>query len=116
MDQNPRKTRRLLLDDELRAILREALGQPAGKENIYFQPPDSVKMKYDCIRYSENSMDVKRADNLSYLVNAEYNVVFITRDPDSPVPRLIQEHFQYCRAGRTYPADNLYHYPFTIFY
>ena len=116
MDQNPRKTRRLLLDEELRAILREALNQTAGKENIYFQPPESVKMKYDCIRYSESTMNVRRADNKPYLIQAEYNIVVITRDPDSPIPRMIQEKFQYCRPGRQYTADNLYHYPFTIIY
>ena len=116
MDQNPRKTRRLLLDEELRTILREALNQTAGKENIYFQPPESVKMKYDCIRYSENTMNVRRADNKAYLTQSEYNVIVITRDPDSPVPRMILERFQQCRPGRQYTADNLYHYPFTIIY
>ncbi len=116
MDQNPRKMRRLVLDEELRGILREALNQPTGKENIYFQPPESVKMKYDCIRYSENTMNVCHADNKAYLVQSEYNVIVITRDPDSPIPRMIQEKFQYCRPGRQYTADNLYHYPFTIIY
>lgn len=116
MDQNPRKTRRLLLDEELRAILREALNQQVGKENLYFQPPASVKMKYDCIRYSENTMDVTYADNKPHLIRSEYSVIVITRDPDSQIPRMIQEHFPYCRPGHQYAADNLYHYPFTIYY
>lgn len=116
MDQNQRETRRLILDEKLRAILRDALGQLSGHENIYFQPPDSVKMKYDCIRYSENTMNVKRADNKAYLVQSEYRVVFITRNPDSPVPRMIQEQFRYCSPDRAYTADNLHHYTFTIFY
>lgn len=104
--------RRLLLDNELREVLQESLGYV----NIYFQPPESVRMKYDCIRYEETSMNPQYADNKAYVTHREYRVLVISRDPDSPLPRIILEHFQYCRPGRKYVADNLYHYPFTIFY
>ena len=107
--------RRLQIDKEFREILQEVCNQPPENENVYFQPPESVKMKYDCIRYAENTMDVKRADDKAYLIRPEYTVTVITRDPDSILPKTIVEHFPYCRPGRKYVADNLYHYPFTIY-
>ena len=33
---------------------------------VYFQPPESVKMEYDCIRYSKSAPDIRRADNTIY--------------------------------------------------
>ena len=51
--------RRLILDAKLRRIL--------GSENVYFEPPQSLKMKYPCIRYSRSRIDTIHADNKAYL-------------------------------------------------
>ena len=104
--------RRFLLDNELREVLQETLGYV----NIYFQPPESVRMNYDCIRYRKVGMDIRYGDNRSYMIRDQYEVMVITRDPDSPLPRIIQERFAYCSPGREFEADNLYHHPFTIYY
>lgn len=104
--------RRLQLDNELREVLQEALGYV----HLYFQPPESVHMNYDCIRYKEVSFVVRYADNRAHVIHTEYQVIVISRNPDSPIPRMIQERFPMCRAGRKYVADNLYHFPFTIYY
>ena len=99
---------RLELQTELENIL--------GSRNVYFQPPESVKMQYDAIRYKLSDKDIKRANNRIYLKTNEYEGVVITRDPDTTIPDAILEHFQMCRFGRPYTADNLYHYPFTLYY
>lgn len=104
--------RRLQLDNELREVLQEAVGYV----NLYYQPPASVRMQYDAIRYEEMTMYPRHADDRAYLIRTEYQVIVISRDPDSPIPRMIQERFPLCRPGRKYAADNLYHYPFTIYY
>jgi hypothetical protein len=104
--------RRLQLDNELREVLQEAVGYV----NLYYQPPASVRMQYDAIRYEETTMYPRHADDRAYLIRTEYQVIVISRDPDSPIPRMIQERFPLCRPGRKYAADNLYHYPFTIYY
>lgn len=109
---DPGTARRLLLDKELREVLHEAVGYV----HLYFQPPASVRMEYDAIRYERTSLDVRYADNKSYRVTDEYQVIVITRDPDSPIPRMLQEHFSMIRPGRQYPADNLYHFPFTLYW
>lgn len=104
--------RRLQLDEELREILQEVLGYV----NIYFQPPDSVLMRYDCIRYRRTTLQPTYANNKTYNLRDQYEIIVISRDPDSELPRKIQEHFQFCRPGRQYMADNLYHFPFTLYY
>lgn len=99
---------RLNLHEELCAIL--------GSRNVYFQPPESVKMYYDAIRYKLGGKDLKRANNKIYRSTNQYEGVVITRDPDTTVPDQILSNFEMCSFGRPYVADNLNHYPFTLYY
>ena len=39
--------------ERLSAILHEVL----GSDNVYYQPPESVKMKYPAIVYTRDSID-----------------------------------------------------------
>ena len=97
---------------ELQAILEEIL----GSRNVYFQPPETVKMKYDAIRYELSNKDIKRANNRLYLFTNCYDGVVITQDPDTAIPDAILSHFEMCSFGRPYVADNLNHYPFTLYF
>ena len=99
---------RLTLHEELCTIL--------GSRNVYFQTPESVKMSYDAIRYKLDGKDLKRANNKIYLNTNRYEGVVITRDPDTDIPDKILSHFEMCSFGRPYTADNLNHYPFTLYY
>ena len=99
---------RLELHEELCAVL--------GSRNVYFQSPESVKMNYDAIRYELGGKDFKRADDRIYKSTNKYECVLITRDPDTTIPDKILNHFEMCSLGRPYTADNLNHYPFTIYY
>lgn len=87
-----------------------------GSENVYFQPPESLRMKYDAIRYELSGKDLIRANNRVYRSVNRYDGVVITKDPDSTIPDAILMHFEMCSFGRPYVADNLYHYPFTLYY
>ena len=104
--------RRLKLDDELRQILQDELGYV----NIYFQPPDQTKIKYDCIIYRRANYDTWNANDRKYHIHDQYDVTFISRDVETPVPRKILEHFQMIRPGRQMVTDNLYHFQFTLYY
>lgn len=97
---------------DLQAILEEIL----GSRNVYFQPPETVKMKYDAIRYELSSKDIKRANNRLYLLTNCYDGVVITKDPDTTIPDMILSHFEMCSFGRPYVAENLNHYPFTLYF
>lgn len=99
-----------------RLKLHEELCNILGTRNVYFQPPASVIMKYDAIRYSFGDHDVKRANDKAYLKTNKYEGVVITYDPDSAIPDTMLNHFQMCDFGKPYTADNLNHFPFTLYY
>lgn len=99
---------RLELQDEFEKLL--------GSENVYFQPPASVKMSYPAIRYSRSRSDQKRANNHIYLNTPGYEGVVITDDPDCEIPNKLLEYFSMCSLGNPYVADNLNHFPFTLYY
>jgi hypothetical protein len=99
-----------------RAYLHEELCTLLGTTNVYFQTPASVKMQYDAIRYELSGKDIKRANDKLYVSVNKYDGVIITRDPDTTLPDDLLAHFEMCSFGRPYTADNLNHYPFTLYY
>jgi hypothetical protein len=99
-----------------RAFLQTELETILGSKNVYFTPPPSVRMQYDAIRYELGGKDIKRANNRLYFYTNQYDGVVITRNPDSPIPDKLLAHFEMCSFGKPYVADNLYHFPFTIYY
>lgn len=110
--KNDPQDRRLLFDQELRALQIEHLGY----QHTYFHPTEKTRMQYDAMVYTFSDMDVKRANNKTYNIRQGYSVIWISKDPETPLPFAIQEHFERCSPGKSYVAENLYHFPFTIFY
>lgn len=96
---------------ELQAILEKLL----GSENVYFQPPESLKMQYDCIRYSLSKIKPVFADNVPYQLHTCYQVIAIYKNPDSDLPLKIAS-LPMCSHDRHYTADNLNHDVFTLYY
>lgn len=99
-----------------RLQLHEELCKILGNRNVYFQPPESIKMSYPCIRYSKGTPDLKKANNKLYSTTNRYEGVVIDHDPDSTIADDIVAHFQMCSLGTSYRAENLNHTPFTIYY
>ncbi len=99
-----------------RLELHEELCELLGSRNVYFNPPASVTMSYDAIRYNLSGVDLKRANNKIYKNTNQYSIVFITRDPDSAIPASLLSHFEMISFGTSYTADNLHHFTFTIYY
>ena len=82
---------------------------------VYFQPPATKIMTFPCIRYKPERLDGVNADNATYLIYDGYDVTYISRDPDSPVPKRLRM-LPLCRFIRYYVTDNLHHWVFTIYY
>lgn len=99
-----------------RLELHEELCSTLGSRNVYFQPPESVKLKYDCIIYSIRDRNDIRADDRLYRDFVDYEVMAIYRNPDSVLPENLLQHFPYCRHERHFTADNLHHDVFIISY
>lgn len=99
-----------------RIELHEELCDILGSRNVYFQPPASVIIQYDAIVYSLTTPNLVRANDGIYLKTNQYDGIYITHDPDSAIPDVILYHFPMCSVGEPYIADNLNHFPFTIYY
>lgn len=98
-----------------RPLLHAELVKILGSENVYFQPPESLKIKYPAIIYSRNRIDNNFADDNVYQQNHGYTVIVIDKDPDSEIVDRMSK-FPMTRFDRHYVADNLNHDSFTVFY
>lgn len=97
-----------------RVELQNLLEALLGSRNVYFQPPESVRMSYPAIVYSLNSIDHNAANNSKYLYHRSYTVTLIDKNPDSVfIDKLLALPF--CRFDRHYVSDNLNHYIFSIY-
>lgn len=99
----------------LRANLQKILEDILGSDHVYFQPPETVKMKYPCIVYNLSSAQTDFADNQPYRYKKRYQITVIDRDPDSEIPDKIAM-LPMCVFDRPYTANNLNHSVFYIYY
>lgn len=98
-----------------RQKLQSKLEELLGSRNVYYQPPNNIVMKYDAIRYSQRNPKIAHANNAIYLKLKCYDGIVISKKPDPEVVEKIM-NLPYTSFGSSYVADNLYHYPFTIYY
>ncbi len=98
-----------------RLELHELLCNKLGSRQVYFQPPESIRMKYPAIVYELNRIDNVHANDTKYLNHRNYTVKYISRDPDNSVIDDILE-LPYSSFDRRYIVDNLYHDCFTIYF
>lgn len=101
------------MDDRL--ILNTLFENILKSKNVYFQPPESVKMKYPAIVYALDNIESKHANNSVYGLKRRYLVTFITDDPDSPIINELASLYL-CRFIRHYKSDNLNHYVFELYH
>lgn len=98
-----------------RLEFHEVLVGLLGSRNVYYQPPESVRMKYPAIVYELDEIEARYADNLRYRNLNRYRVTIIDSDPDSGLPEKITT-LPLCRFQRHYTSDNLHHFTFQIYY
>lgn len=96
---------------ELQSKLEELL----DSRNVYYQPPESLKMEYPAIRYSRNIIDGRHADNMKYTVLNAYQIIVIDRRPDNNVIQEILE-LPYSSHEDHYVSDNLHHDVINLYY
>lgn len=99
-----------------RLKLHEELCDLLGTRNVYFQPPESIKLSYPCIVYSIAGASEKRANNKIYNCRDRYEAIVIDYDPDSDIPDKIRYHFPMCTFDRVYQSENLNHTVFKLYY
>ncbi|NLE05470.1 MAG: hypothetical protein GX638_11815 [Crenarchaeota archaeon] len=100
---------------DTRLNLHYLLVNVLGSNNVYFQPPSTITMKYPCIVYKRASQNDIYANNSLYTNKKKYLVTIIDSNPDSEIPdRMMQ--LRYCSFDRHYVADGLNHDVYEIFF
>lgn len=97
---------------ELQALLDSLL--PNGKR-AYFQPPPDLIMKYPCIIYSRDNVQIDHANNTPYNSRTRYQITIVDQDPDSDIPAKVAA-LSTASFDRHYAADNLNHDVYNIFF
>ncbi len=103
--------RRLTLDKTLRSIVKDRCGQ----ENVYYQPPVGLQMKYPCICYERSKIRNLAANDKVYLQRFFYSITVIDKDPDSEMAAAVSQ-LSKCEHDRHFISDGLHHDVFTIYY
>ena len=96
---------------ELQTILENVL----GSRNVYFQPPETLRLKYPCIVYERCNILKTIADNSAYRLMNQYQVTYMDEDPDSDVPEKLLQ-MMHCSFDRHFASEELNHDVFTIYF
>lgn len=96
-----------------RKQLQKMLTEQLGTTNVYFQPPESLRMKYPAIIYKLSDIDNKMANNSVYKQNKAYDITVIDDDPDS---KLVEKMSILATFITQFTSDNLYHTVFRLYY
>ena len=98
-----------------RIDLQNVLEELLGSRNVYYQPPESLKMNYPAIVYSRKTIDNSYANNSVYKQNYAYEITVIDKNPDSEIVNKISK-LPTCRFDRHFKSDNLNHDVFTLYH
>ena len=98
-----------------RPNLQTKLEQILGSRNVYFQPPESIKLNYPAIVYKRSNIQNTFADNEVYKQSYFYEITVIDRKQDSQITKRLSK-LPKIRFDRSFTYDNLNHDVFTIYY
>lgn len=100
---------------QIREELHDKLMLLLGSKNVYYQPPEDLKMVYPAIRYTKQNKKTNYANNLKYNNHDVYEIIVIDTQPDNPVINKIL-NMPYTDYNRHYTYNNLNHDVITLFY
>lgn len=98
-----------------RLQLQSKLEELLGSRQVYYQAPEGNKMEYPTIIYSRNTPTTGFANNKKHFSKDCYELIVISRKPDPEVVQKILD-IPLTSMSKPYVADNLNHYPITIYF
>ena len=98
-----------------RLDLQTLLENLLGSRNVYYQPPESIKMSYPAIVYERDNIRNDFANNLVYKQSFSYQITVIDYDPDSEIVKRVSV-LPMCSFSRHFVSDNLNHDVFRLYY
>lgn len=111
--------------DQLLTFLKEKLEEKFGPDFgdipeylntvVYITPPAGKAMVYPCILINRGTGDTKFADNTPFRHQKRYELTAIDEESDSPLYDLLAS-LPRSIHNRSFPAENLNHDVFTLFF
>ena len=98
-----------------RPNLQAKLEEILGNKNVYFQPPESLKLNFPAIVYKRSNIINNFAGDSVYTQSYFYEITVIDKRPDSKISRSLSL-LPKIKFDRSFTSDNLYHDVFTIYY
>jgi len=105
-----------MADIERRLQLQSKLEEVIGSRNVYFQPPETMRLEYPCIVYFKNALPVNYANNKIYKKKQAYTLTYVDKNPDSEMPNTILHAFSFIRIDSYYRSEGLNHTKFTLYF
>lgn len=99
-----------------RLELHEKLCEVLGSKDVYYQPPESIKLRYPCIIYERSKTNIRYADNNIYNTVKSYDLTVVYKNADSDLHDRILASFRMIQHDRSFKNDNLYHDVFKLYY
>ena len=87
-----------------------------GSNNVYYQPPANLKMKYPAIVYSLDGLDVKRFDNTRLINKKCFSVTHIYRNESENLVETMLKNFEYISFDNRSIVDGIYNDHYTIYW
>lgn len=91
-----------------RLDLQTKLEELLGSRNVYYQPPESIKMSYPAIVYFKAAIVNRHANDTVYNSRTRYEIIVIDKRPDNEVINKILD-LSLSSYERSYRSDNLNH-------
>lgn len=85
-------------------------------DNVYFDPPENIRMSYPCIVYERSRGDHQYSNDKTYVFTNGYSLTVISANPDDSLRYQLIDVFPKMRFDRHYVADGLHHDVFTLYY
>ena len=87
-----------------------------GSNNVYYQPPANLRMKYPAIVYSLDGLDVKRFDNTRLINKNCFSVTHIYRNESENLVETMLKNFEYISFDNRSIVDGIYNDHYTIYW
>ena len=99
-----------------RLELQSKLCDVLGSNNVYYQPPENIKLSYPCIVYESSKKDLNYANDMVYSHTNSYTITIIYKEADYSLPDTILYEFSLIRHNRAFKSDNLYHDVYNLYW
>jgi len=96
--------------------LREVLAEIMDPYDVYYQPPENLKMSYPCIVFENSNALTQFADNKPYVATKRYSVTLMckTANNDQYKDKLLM--LPMCTFDREFKTNGIVHSVFNIYY